>query len=248
MPKFDEIYAIQFAWFVTGEVRSDRLDQIFQDVLGRAPGQLQTLRPPQSPVPTVSASSNDDEAKFDLIWATGRVDFVISPPFGEGIDSFQFSMNDPLSHFLPYGEKLCGKFGGSFRQSLIVRSGKTVETLDDAVTVFNSLLPGAEIKSASTDLAFQINRRKKFGSFELNRVLRWEAQRTVLGSVQFGAAGGLPQQIPVRETRLHVTCTHDINTVPTQETLATGAQKRVLAQLYKAVRQTLAISAVPEFN
>ncbi len=247
MPKLDEIYSIQFSWFVTGEVRADRLEGIFQSTLGRTPGHVQSLRPPQAPAPTAIASTNDDEAKFDLTWASGRVDFVINPPFGENADSFQFRMNDPVSHFLPYGQQMCGKFGPSFRQSFIVRSGITVDTLDQAVTVFNGLLPGAEIKPSSTDLAFQINRRKTFRGFELNRVLRWETSRTVLGSMQFGIVG-LQTQAPVTETRLHVTCVHDINTVPTPEPRGPGAQRQVLRQLYKAAQQTLAIGAISEFN
>ena len=223
--------SIQFAWFLTS-VEGVKADEIFQIVSSEEPEQMQRNRVPSPATPFLSlASGVVNGQNYAVQVQPGRVDIVVSPVPDPG-EEFSLPMigtEQTLTALLNRVDALAPKLANCIRLAAIANTVEQVPTYEAAARILLDSI-GLELNlDGTSDLMFQVNRRKLDGQFApINRVLRY----AVL-SVQemLFQVGGSPNIQPIRKERLAASLVLDINTIPDGTVLEVSSQKSIFVEI-----------------
>ncbi|TJV70302.1 MAG: hypothetical protein E5X76_19900 [Mesorhizobium sp.] len=250
MTSFNEIQALQFAWFTGDETPYGNIEAAFKAVTGVDAEQLQRQRPPNTPVPLSNASAVvDSKAQIRLQVSPGRADIFIEPVSTEPSFPF-FDSPDVVNEYLQKAKKYCKYSGKVNRQSFIIKIAKRVPSATAFGAEFAKVLGSHFDEAGTSDHVLQINKRVKLGALEINRVLKWATEIGEIHRVsvngQFSAPGIFTPTVVVASN--FVTYLIDVNTVPTDKLVDAGGQIAILDKLSLVVKQCMEFESLGDLK
>jgi hypothetical protein len=242
---FNEIHAVQFAWFTPEDRVTKDIEAAFRSVVGVEPDQIQRQRPPATPVPILVASAIVGTTQFRVQAVPGRVDLFIEPMSNDPVHFPFFDDFAVIQESLAKAKLFCQFTGSStFRQSFVVKIAKRLPDAAGFGGEFRRILGVDYDLSGVADLAFQMNKVTKLGQYDINRVLRWTSEVAQVQQVSFAAASqGMPAGAVVGLAHF-VSYVIDINTVPSGKSFDAGGQISVLEKLGSVVQRCVAFETL----
>ncbi|UCI06281.1 hypothetical protein [Mesorhizobium sp. B1-1-8] len=244
---FNEIHALQFAWFTPEDKATKDIETTFRSVTGLDPDQVQRQRPPATPVPILVASATQSTTgtQFRIQVVPGRVDLFIEPLSNDPLQFPYFSDFGIIPESLAKAKSFCQFTGSStVRQSFIVRLAKRLPDASAFGPEFRKILGVDYDLGGASDLVFQFNKIVRLGQYDINRVLRWAAEIAQVQQVSFAAGSqGIPAGAVVGTAHM-VSYVMDINTVPNGKSFDAGGQISVLEKLGSVVQRCVAFESV----
>ncbi|RUV02375.1 MULTISPECIES: hypothetical protein [unclassified Mesorhizobium] len=244
MSTFNEIHALQFAWFTPEEAATKEIEATFRNTFGLMPDQVQRQRPPASPVPITVASATEGTTQFRVQAVPGRVDLFIEPTSNDPTHFPAFTDFAVILEGLTRAKTFCQFTGsGTYRQSFIVKLAKRVPDPAGFGDEFARILGVNNNLRGAADLSFQLNKTVHLGQYDINRVLRWTAETAQYQQFSFNAAAPLtPGPIGLA---YFVTYLIDINTVPNLgKSFDAGGQIAVLEKLGSVVQRCVGFESL----
>lgn len=233
---------IQFVWFTASDT-SAVVERAFKLILGEEAAQVQRIRPPASPVPITIASSVVDDRQVRVQSAPGRLDFFAEPApassFVPDIPAF-----DSVSDLEPYIQSVLNMgsiFNETTRQAIVLHARRKMSSPDEVGSLFSQIVGHNQIYDGALDLVFQLNKRKTAGTFEINRVLRWQSETAQFGQVDASSGHGNAFKL---DDAFYISYILDMNTVPNERKFSSGEQAHVFNELYKAILDALEFETV----
>lgn len=238
MTAFNEVHAVQFAWFTPEDRVTKDIEAAFRAVVGVDPDQIQRQRPPATPVPILVASAIVDATQYRVQAVPGRIDLFVEPVSNDPVHFPFFGNFGVIQDSLTKAKLFCQFTGSStFRQSFVVKIAKRLPDASGFGNEFRKILGVDHDLSGVADLAFQMNKVARLGQHDINRVLRWTSEVAQVQQVSFASASqGMPMGSVVGLAHF-VSYVIDINSVPGGKSFDAGGQISLLEKLGSVVQR-----------
>lgn len=234
--------SIQLVWF---SASADALSSsaFYETLFGREADNVQSNRLPTGAKAT-AASGNLDNVNLQVSAQQGRIDVVVRPLPGPLSGAITLDDADGRLDWLLSKLRSLTAPPVSNRLALVVTYHIPATGLTQAAGVINKELNDLLAFTDSTDLSFQVNRRRPFGfndNIVMNRLIRYSVE--TLQEVQFAGNAIVSSQTEV------FVATHmiDTNTVPTRREYDSADHLKIWEELFaenKRIRDVGALTAL----
>lgn len=215
-------------------------EDLFTTIYQESPSSTQKQKYPQPNAPFLSAAFGDkDGAAYSAQVNEGRVDFHLSAinEAGEDIKIGNISPDWAMRYFVDNYRDITPQLGQVYRLAIVTNSVNLFLNQTDAVSAFcNSTgIPAPGDDATAADLIFQMNRRAKIESIEVNKLFRCSIEQYAfaLGNLSNPMLNLIPAPAMKKMNQyLALNTMKDVNTVPTSTPLAGDMQFDILKHLF----------------
>lgn len=223
---------IRLIWFLTDPKPLD-LAALYQTLFMEEPDRIARFKnqTPQTPF-LATAGGSIKGYSIELQAQTGRVDLILQPDTpASGIEpNAAPSLLDTQSAILELETAIARAelLPESHRNAVVIVATRVCDSNTEAIDEFNKYVGTKDTIADSSDHFFQINRRKRIGNINFNRVV--QAAALEFQSFQLSMNG---QSVPAQtmNTAHVLNLTFDFNTVPDGSTFSVERQKEVFRYL-----------------
>ena len=234
--------SFQLVWFsASAETLSS--PEFYETLFDAEPDSIQSNRLPSGGKAS-AASGNLDGVNLQVSAQQGRIDVVVRPVPGPLPGSILIDRSDERLTWLLSKVKRLAAPPTSNRLALVVTYHQVASGPTQASAIINKALNEIVSFPDSSDLSFQVNRRRQFAfndNIVMNRLIRYNVE--AIQEVQFAGNAMVPSQTEVSVATFMI----DTNTVPTRREYTPDDQAKIwdeFAAENRRIRDEGALSAL----